>query len=98
MISQTLCKKIGGGRAAAYEILLANSAVRNLVREKKTFQLFSTMQTGKAQGMQTLNMPLIDLVKSKTVAPQEAYMKSVNKQEFRTMLERAGFKVPSASE
>jgi len=65
--------------------------VRNLVREKKTFQLFSLMQTGVAQGMRTLNMSLIELVKNGQVEPLEAYMKSVNKAEFKTLLDRGGF-------
>ncbi|MEM7608316.1 MAG: PilT/PilU family type 4a pilus ATPase, partial [Myxococcota bacterium] len=59
VIAQVLCKKQGGGRVAGYEILLANSAVANLVREGKTFQLKSVMQTGRKQGMQTMNDHLI---------------------------------------
>ena len=69
VIAQTLCKKIGGGRVAAYEILLGNSAVSNLIRERKTFQLFSLMQTGRAQGMVTLNDSLMDLIRRKVVDP-----------------------------
>jgi twitching motility protein PilT len=91
VIAQTLCKKIGGGRVAAYEILLGSSAVSNLIRERKTFQLFSLMQTGRAQGMVTLNDSLIDLVKRKVVEPREAYIKAVNKGEFKNLLQREGF-------
>jgi twitching motility protein PilT len=91
VVAQTLCKKIGGGRVAAYEILLGSSAVSNLIRERKTFQLFSLMQTGRAQGMLTLNDSLLDLVKRKVVEPREAYIKAVNKAEFKNLLQREGF-------
>jgi twitching motility protein PilT len=94
VIAQTLCKKIGGGRVAAYEILVGSSAVSNLIREKKTFQLFSLMQTGRNQGMITMNDSLIDLVRKGTVEPLEAYMKSVNKAEFKNALTREGIKLP----
>jgi twitching motility protein PilT len=91
VISQVLCRKKEGGRVAAYEILLANSAVSNLIRERKTFQLFSVMQTGRTQGMQTMSDSLLELVKKGIVDPDEAYKKSVNKDEFRNLLTRAGF-------
>jgi twitching motility protein PilT len=90
VISQVLCRKKEGGRVAAYEILLANSAVANLIRERKTFQLFSVMQTGRTQGMQTMNDSLMDLVKRGIVDADEAYKKAVNKDEFRNLLGRAG--------
>ncbi len=90
VIAQTLCKKIGGGRVAAHEILLCNSGVSNLIREGKTFQIPSMMQTGKAAGMATLGDSLLELVKKKVVEPKEAWMKAVNKVEFKGLLERAG--------
>ncbi len=90
VIAQTLCKKIGGGRVAAHEILLCNSGVSNLIREGKTFQIPSMMQTGKAAGMATLGDSLLELVKKKLVEPKEAWMKAVNKVEFKGLLERAG--------
>jgi twitching motility protein PilT len=93
VISQTLCKKIGGGRVAAQEVLLCTGSVSNLIREGKTFQIPSVMQTSRGAGMMTLNDALFDLVKKKLVDPKEAYSKSIAKAEFRTMLERAGFKV-----
>lgn len=93
VIAQTLCKKKGGGRAAAQEILICNSAISNLIREGKTFQIPSIMQTGRNQGMTTLNDALLDLVKQGLVDPQEAWKKAVAKSEFRTMLERAGHKL-----
>jgi twitching motility protein PilT len=90
VIAQTLCKKIGGGRVPALEILLCNSGVANLIREGKTFQIPSMMQTGRAQGMVTLNDSLIELVKKKVVEPGEAWQKAVAKSEFKGLLERAG--------
>jgi len=93
VITQTLCKKIGGGRVAAMEILIATSGVANLIREGKTFQIPSAMQTGKGVGMQTMNDALFDLVKKKLVEPQEAYSKAIAKAELKQMLERGGFKL-----
>jgi twitching motility protein PilT len=96
VVSQTLCKRIGGGRAAALEVLLGTGSVANLIREGKTFQLPSIMQTGKAAGMVTLNDALFDLVKRNVVAPQDALAKAVAKAEFKSMLERGGFKLDAA--
>ena len=93
VIAQTLCKKIGGGRVAAYEILIGNSAVSNLIREAKTFQLFSVMQVSKHVGMVTLNDSLLELVKAKKVEPLEAYMKSVQKAELKAALGKLGIEI-----
>ena len=90
VIAQTLCKKIGGGRVAALEVLIVTSAVSNLIREAKTFQIPSMMQVGKAVGMVTLNDALMELVTKKLVEPQEAYLKSVDKHGFEGLLKRAG--------
>ena len=79
VVAQTLLKKIGGGRVAALEILLTNNAVANLIRDGKTFQLPSILQTSKAQGMRLLNDSLLDLVKKGVVEPREAYLKAVDK-------------------
>ena len=99
VISQTLCKKIGGGRAAALEVLIVTPAISNLIREAKTFQIQSMMQVGKAVGMVTLNEALMELVSKKLVAPEEAYAKAVDKPTFETTLKRGGFdpKVVSTS-
>jgi twitching motility protein PilT len=96
VVAQTLCKKIGGGRVAALEILLVTSSVANLVREGKTFQIPSVMQTGRGQGMVTLNDSLVDLVKRKLVEPREAWAKAVAKAEMKQLLERAGFPLEAA--
>jgi len=90
VIAQTLCRKIGGGRVAALEVLIVTSAVSNLIREGKTFQLPSLMQVGKNVGMITLSESLIDLVKRKLVAPEEAYAKAVDKSGFEALLKRLG--------
>jgi twitching motility protein PilT len=86
VISQTLCKKITKGRTAALEILFVNSAVSNLIREGKIFQIPSIMQTAKGQGMTMLNDALFKLVVDKQVAPEEAYLKAIDKLGFVAML------------
>jgi len=90
VIAQTLCKKITKGRVAAMEILFVNSAVSNLIREGKIFQIPSIMQTGKGQGMTVLNDALFKLVLEKQVAPEEAYIKAIDKSGFMTMLKSKG--------
>jgi twitching motility protein PilT len=90
VIAQTLCKKIGKGRIAAMEILFVTSAVSNLIREGKIFQIPSIMQTGKAQGMTMLNDSLFKLVLEKQVAPEEAYMKAIDKSGFVALLKGKG--------
>ena len=79
VIAQTLCKKKGGGRVAALEVLIANSAVSSLIREGKTHQITSTMQMGGKQGMRLLNDSLAELVHTGQVEPDEAYIKAVDK-------------------
>jgi twitching motility protein PilT len=90
VISQTLCRKVGGGRAAAREILLATPAVSNLIREGKTFQIPSIMQTSKKLGMVTLNDALLELVDAKQVEPREAWTKAVDKAAFVASLKTRG--------
>ena len=90
VIAQTLCRKIGVGRAAALEVLIATQAVSNLIREGKTFQIPSIMQVNKANGMVSLNDALMDLVTKKIVEPAEAYAKAVDKGGLDAALKRAG--------
>ncbi len=92
VISQTLCKKVGGGRVAVLEILVVNSAVSNLIREGKTFQIPSIMQTAKNIGMQTMNDVLVDFVKKKIVSPEEAYLKAIDKKAVVDMMGKAGIR------
>ena len=97
VIAQTLCRKKGGGRVAALEILLVNPAVSNLIREGKTYQIGSIMQTGKAVGMTTMNDSLLELIRKKLVDPEEAILKSNSKADLRAALERAGLSSGPAS-
>ena len=83
VISQTLMKKVGGGRIAAHEIMIGTPAIRNLIREDKVPQMYSAIQTGGAVGMQTLDQCLEDLVKRQKVTKQEALPRAVNKDMFR---------------
>src|SRR5437016_511910 len=93
VISQTLCKKLGGGRVAAREILLTTPAISNLIREGKTFQIPSIIQTSKQLGMLTLNDALLDLVEKKEISPDEAYVKSVEKAGLAASLKAKGHKL-----
>jgi twitching motility protein PilT len=94
VVAQTLLKRKGGGRVAALEVLLVTPAIANLIREGKTFQIPSIMQTGKQLGMQMLADSMIDLVKQGVVEPQEAHDRAVAKKEFGLLLTRSGFKGP----
>src|SRR3569623_279754 len=82
VISQTLMKKIGGGRVAAHEIMIGTPAIRNLIREAKIPQMYSAIQTGQNVCMQTLDQCLQDLVRRVIVGKQEASMKAANKDTF----------------
>jgi len=93
VIAQTLCKKVSGGRVAAREILLTTPAVSNLIREGKTFQIPSIIQTSKQLGMLTLNDALLELVEKKEISPDEAYMKSVEKMGLAASLKAKGHKL-----
>jgi twitching motility protein PilT len=97
VISQTLCKKIGGGRVAALEVLIVTPAVSNLIREAKTFQIQSMMQVGKAVGMVTLNDALMDLVAKKLITPEECYAKAIDKAGIDMQLKRIGFDAQKAA-
>jgi twitching motility protein PilT len=77
VVTQTLCKKKGGGRVAALEILVATTAVRNLIREGKNHQIPSAMQVGQKDGMQTMDMSLVDLVNRGLITREEAQAKSM---------------------
>ncbi|CAN5415369.1 hypothetical protein BH10ACI3_BH10ACI3_06900 [soil metagenome] len=93
VIAQTLLPKKGGGRVAALEVLIVTPAISNLIREGKTFQIPSAMQTGKLHGMVMLNEALYQHVESGLVEPMDAYIKAVDKTNFETMLTRGGFKL-----
>lgn len=80
VISQTLLKKVGGGRVAAHEIMVGTPAIRNLIREAKVAQMYSVIQTGAALGMQTLDQSLQSLVQRGLVSRDEAMAKAGGKQ------------------
>jgi twitching motility protein PilT len=82
VISQTLLKRIGGGRIAAHEIMIGTPAIRNLIREGKIAQMYSAIQTGQAQGMQTLDQNLQELMMKGLITKEEARFKAVNKENF----------------
>jgi len=82
VISQTLLKKTEGGRVAAYEIMLATPAIRNMIREGKVAQMYSTIQTGQGLGMQTLDQCLQGLVKQKVIPKAEARNKAIFREAF----------------
>jgi len=79
VVCQTLCRRVGGGRVAALEVMVATPAIANLVREGKTFQVPSLMQTGRGAGMQLLNDELARLVTERKVELEEALAKAVDK-------------------
>jgi twitching motility protein PilT len=83
VISQTLMKKVGGGRIAAHEIMIGTPAIRNLIREDKVPQMYSAIQTGGAVGMQTLDQNLQDLLRRGQITKSEALPRAVNKDLFR---------------
>jgi twitching motility protein PilT len=83
VISQTLLKtKDGQGRVAAHEIMIGTPAIRNLIRENKVAQMYSSIQTGQSLGMQTLDQCLIDLVRRNVISAAEARMRAVSKETF----------------
>jgi len=83
VISQTLLKKVGGGRIAAHEIMIGNPAIRNLIRENKIPQMYSAIQTGQSVGMQTLDQCLAELVAKGLISKQNAISKAANKDSFK---------------
>ena len=94
VVAQVLCKKVGGGRVAAHEIVLGSPAVTSLIRDGKTFQLASVMQTSKNVGMVTMNDSLMALVQNKQVEPKEAWLKATDKSGLLSMFKNAG--IPTA--
>jgi twitching motility protein PilT len=93
VVAQTLLRTANGkGRAAAVEVMVATPAVRNLIREGKTFQLPSVIQTGVKEGMQTIEQSLSELVMSGRVTKQEAFIKAPDKEAFNKYLAEKGWR------
>ncbi|ALP52354.1 type IV pili twitching motility protein PilT [Candidatus Tenderia electrophaga] len=82
VISQTLLKRVGGGRVAAHEIMVGTPAIRNLIRENKVPQMYSAIQTGQGMGMQTLDQCLAELVRKGIITKQDAQIRAANKDTF----------------
>jgi twitching motility protein PilT len=90
VVAQVLLRtKDGKGRRAALEIMVGTSPVSNLIRENKTFQIPSMIQTGKKDGMQLLDQHILEYLMSGMITPEEAYMKSSNKQAFKQYVKEA---------
>ena len=90
VVAQTLCKQIGGGRIAAFEVLVVNVPVAAHIREGKTYMIPSVMQTSRNLGMQTFSEELTNLVLRGKITVEEAYIKAVNKEDMRVTLENHG--------
>ena len=90
VVSQTLFKRVDKkGRVAALEVLVGLPSVRNLIREGKTFQINSVIETGSKFGMQKLDDAIMALLQKKIISPEEAYSKAVEKKPFKNYLTRA---------
>jgi twitching motility protein PilT len=93
VIAQTLCKKIGGGRVAAMEVLMGTRAVSNLIRTAKTHQIPSVMETKKSEGMVGMNDSLFELVEQGKITAEEARFNAVDKDDLLKRLKRQGHRV-----
>lgn len=85
---QLLMRADGKGRVMAVEILMGNTALANLIREGKTYQIPSLIQTGRRERMQTMDQAILELLRVKLITPQEAYRKAIDKDTYRQYLER----------
>jgi twitching motility protein PilT len=87
VISQTLLPRVDGGRTAAFEIMIANSVIRRLIRDEKLYEIHPNMEMSKLEGMQTLEQALADLVKRNIVTLEEALLRSSNPVKLRQSLQ-----------
>ncbi len=91
VISQRLLPKIGGGRVLIHEVLVPNTAIRNLIRENKIHQIYGLMQTGQAEsGMQTMNQSIIKALKNKLITPEDALRASPDPEELKRLMSTLG--------
>ncbi|MBV9849796.1 MAG: type IV pilus twitching motility protein PilT [Armatimonadetes bacterium] len=86
VIAQQLLPKLGGGRVAAIEIMIATSALRNLIREGKTYQIYSVIETGHQYGMQAMDRVLADLHRSGAVTFEEAATRAIDRENFQRLV------------
>jgi twitching motility protein PilT len=86
VLSQTLMPRVGGGRAMALEIMVATPAIRNLIREEKIHQIYSSIQSGAKFGMQTMNQCLAELVKRRQISREDAMLRSTLPEELAQLL------------
>jgi twitching motility protein PilT len=92
IISQQLIpRKNGTGRVMSYELLIPTAAVRNLIREDKVHQIYSTMQISKKEGMCTMNQTIANLVANGVISLEEAYVRCTNIEELMSLLKKVGF-------
>ena len=89
VVSQQLVPRLGGGRIASIEVMVATSALRNLIREGKTYQMYSVIETGAQYGMQTMDRTLADLHKSGQIAYEDALTRAIDRENFQRLLKSA---------
>ncbi len=94
VISQVLCKKIGGGRIAGYEIMIATTSIQSLIRENKTYRIQSDIQTGAQLGMISMDAHLMSLVNRDLIDPQEALEKAQAPESMKESLRASGVEIP----
>lgn len=88
IVSLRLVPRLGGGRLPAYEIMIVNAAVRNLIREKKVYQIDLVIETSLQEGMISLNRSLAQMVKRKEISLETAELHSLNPAELRILIEK----------
>ena len=93
VISQVLCKKVGGGRIAGFELMVATTSIQSLIRENKTFRITSDIQTGANLGMITLDAHLLSMVNRELISPDEAVEKAQDSNGMRERLVGMGLKL-----
>ncbi len=87
VIAQQLCPQAGGGRVAAIEIMVATSAIRNLIREGKTYQIYGALETGAQFGMQTMDKVLADLYRFGRITNEEAMSRAIDRENYKRFLQ-----------
>jgi twitching motility protein PilT len=93
VLSQVLCKKIGGGRVAGFELMVATTSIQSLIRENKTFRINSDIQTGASLGMITLDAHLLSLVNREIISPDEAVERAQDPNSMRDRLLGMGMRL-----